>query len=172
MASISFSGGGHEAVTQDLVRFRQNVTNRRDAFLGMADIIADAQRDHFNTEGRHYGPAWTPLSPRYKAWKARRRPGKKILVFDGTLKAQAAPLNPQNFGFYKVNGKGLEVGVSYSRVPYAKYHHEGASWTTKGGARVNLPSRPILGQPTRQDQKDMVKVLHEHIVKGTSLARR
>ena len=130
---------------------------------GMADVISDAQRDQFNSQGRHYGPGWAPLSPRYAAWKARRRPGRKIMVFDGMLKAQAAPLNPRNFGVYRVSDDRLEVGVDPGRTPYAKYHQEGTA---------KMPARPIIGQPTREDQKDMVKVLHEHIIKGTSLARR
>jgi len=163
MASISFSGAGFDAVTHDLTRFRQNITKAKPALENMAEHVAGMQRDQFTTQGRHYGPAWAPLSPKYKAWKAKRRPGKKILQFDGNLKSQAAPSNAKQFGIYGVTDKRMEVGVDYQRTPYAQHHQEGGK---------HLPARPIIGQPTREDQKAMTKILHEHIIKGAGLARR
>lgn len=172
MAAVSFQVTGGAEVVHDLTRFRQNVGNARPVFVAMAEHVAAMQRDQFQTEGRHYGPGWASLTPAYKAWKARRRPGRPILVFDGTLRDQAAPARANQFGFYKVTASRMEVGVSYSRTPHAKYHQEGASWTTKNGTQVDLPARPVMGAPTREDQKALTKILHTHIVKGVASVGR
>lgn len=159
MAAVSFQVTGGQAVVHDLTRFRQNVTHARPVFEGMAEHVATMQRDQFNTEGNHYGPAWASLSPAYKAWKAKRRPGRKILVFDGHLRDAAAPAKASGFDIYRVSDKGMEVGVSYAATPHAKYHQEGTA---------KMPARPVMGTPTRADQKALTKLLHEHLVKGVT----
>lgn len=157
MASVSFSVNGTNEVVHDLTRFRQNVTRAKPVFVGMAEHVAGMQRDQFNTEGQHYGPGWAALSPKYQSWKAKRRPGRKILVFDGNLKAAAAPTKASGFDIYRVSDKGMEVGVSYAKTPVAQYHQEGTK---------RMRSRPIMGDPTRADQKALTKILHEHLIKG------
>lgn len=162
MASVSFNVTGTNEVIHDLTRFRQNVSRARPVFAAMAEHVAGMQRDQFATEGRHYGPGWALLSPKYEAWKSKRRPGRKILVFDGDLKAAAAPDQARGFDIYRVSDKGMEVGVSYAKTPHARYHQEG---TTR------MRSRPLMVQPTRADQKALTKILHTALVKGVGAAR-
>lgn len=162
MASASFQVTGTKEVVHDLTRFRQNVTRAKPMFEGMAEHVAEMQRDQFNAEGKHYGPGWASLSPGYQRWKAKRRPGRKILVFDGTLKAAAAPSSARGFNIYRVSNKGMEVGVSDAMTPHAKYHQDGTE---------RMRPRAVMGRPTRADQKALTKILHEHLIKGVGGAR-
>ncbi|OLT09323.1 hypothetical protein BJF77_11080 [Kocuria sp. CNJ-770] len=141
----------------DLTRFRQNITRAKPAFEGMAEHVANMQRHQFNTEGKHYGPGWAALSPGYQRWKAKRRPGRQILVFDGDLMAAAAPTSARGFDIYRINNRRMEVGVSDAMTPHAKFHQDGT---------VNMRPRPIMGRPTRADQKALTKILHQHLIKG------
>ena len=49
------------------------------------------ERQLFDTDGRGKAagkhPAWAPLSERYRVVKERKRPGRKILTYDGKLKS-------------------------------------------------------------------------------------
>lgn len=47
-------------------------------------------RDQWSTSGAAGGEPWAPLSPAYAAWKARHRPGRGILYFDGDLRGAAS----------------------------------------------------------------------------------
>jgi phage gpG-like protein len=160
MATVSFHMTGTKEVTHDLTRFRQNVTRAKPVFAAMAEHVAGMQRDQFQTEGRHYGPGWATLDPKYRKWKEKRRPGRKILVFNGDLKDAAAPTTARGFDIYRVSDKGMEVGVSYTQTPHAKFHQEGTA---------KMRPRTIMARPTKADQKALTKILHTHIVKGTSV---
>lgn len=51
------------------------------------DMVRAYEVEQFATEGRSGGKGWSQLSPGYKIWKMQVRPGRKILVFDGILRA-------------------------------------------------------------------------------------
>jgi hypothetical protein len=57
---------------------------------------------------------WPPLSPKYKRYKERVRPGAPLLVFNGTMKA--------GFG-YDVRGRG-DLFIRNTQE-YARYHQTG-----------------------------------------------
>lgn len=162
-ATVSFQAVGGEQVTHELTRFRMNATNTKPVLAAMAEHVAGMQRHQFQTEGRHYGPGWASLSPGYRAWKMKRRPGRKILVFDGDLRSAAAPATARGFDIYKVTDRRMEVGVSDAMTPHAKYHQNGTK---------HMPARPVMGNPTTADQKALTKILHTALVKGVPSARR
>lgn len=162
MVQVGFRTQGTDGVLADLTRFRVNLTQAKPAFEEMAKVVVAAQTEQFKTEGRHYGNGWARLSPRYKQFKNRARPGKKILVFDGDLKRSAAPQKASGFDIHRITNKGMEVGISYAQTPNAEHHQEGTD---------NMPARIIMGSPTRNDQKAMTKAIHKHIMGGTDHAR-
>ncbi len=49
-------------------------------------IVIDWIRRNYESQGAWSGDPWSALSPTYARWKARVRPGKPLLVFDGGLK--------------------------------------------------------------------------------------
>lgn len=162
MGAVLRVSDGTRTITHDLERFRANTNNMKPALERIAQVQADAVRDQFRTQGRHYGSRWATLSPAYKLRKTRSRPGRPILVYNGTLKKHAAPVLARNAGVYQVTGKRMEIGLAYNQVPYAQHHQEGTA---------TMPARPILGTPTRADQKAMVKEIHKWIMNGLEVLR-
>lgn len=158
-AMVRVSGQG-QAFVHKLERLRMNSTDMRPALRLIGQVFADAQRDQFETEGRHYGPGWVRLTPKYKQYKERIRPGLRILQFDGDLEDAAAPGIAEEFPVYLLGGRRIEVGLSDADVPYAKYHQNGTS---------KMAARPVMGDPTREDRKKITKVLHTHLMKGVGV---
>lgn len=156
---VRVSGQGQGFVHR-LERLRINGSDMRPALRDMGQVFADAQRDQFETEGRHYGPGWARLTPRYKMYKERVRPGLRILQFDGDLEDAAAPGIAEEFPIYQLGGHRIEVGLSNADVPYAMFHQDGTP---------KMAARPIMGSPTREDQKRITKVLHTHLMKGVGV---
>lgn len=151
MVAIRFSGDGFDPFSNLLTRFQQRVQDAEPAFQAMANHFANMNREQFGTEGRRGGSGWSPLSPEYGRWKARVRPGKSILEFDGLLRDS---LTKRPFGVDEITGTGMTVGTG---VPYAPYHQNGTE---------KLPARQILAKPTREDTKLWAKMMQEFIVKG------
>lgn len=77
----------------------------------------------FATEGGVYGSRWAPLAPSTVASKARRYPGRGILVASGKMRA----------GF--VGTSGPRSTLIRNTVPHFKYPQRG---TSKMPARVSM----------------------------------
>ncbi len=75
----------------------------------------------FASEGSASGPKWQRLSPRYGRRKARERPGRRILVYDGDLRRSF--IGRGAFRISRIVGDVLELGSSH---PLAIVHHEGS----------------------------------------------
>lgn len=87
-------------------------------------------RRQFETEGEFAGSRWAPLSPAYAAWKSKVRPGKSLLVFDGTMRRAAS--NP----IRSATPRTLTLSIEDDKLGY---HQEGGT---------NLPARPLVfGSP-------------------------
>lgn len=152
MLDLHLSGSGFEPFTLGLDRFEDNVRNARPAFEAMADLAAEKNRKQFQTQGTHSGTRWANLSPAYAAWKARRYPGKPILVRTGALR-ESLIRRPMDVDI--VTDRGMTVGTS---IPYAKWHQRGTP---------NMPARPLLGPPTDSEERLFAKILQEWIVRGS-----
>lgn len=157
MVKVGFSVDGGDELEHTLDRFRHNVQDATKAFQDIGDHFAKMQRDQFAKEGGRYGTRWDPLTAKYAKHKSMARPGKKILEYDGHLRKAAAPKTGSGFSFYKVTKRSGEYGLRYSDVPYAEAHQKGEG---------NLPKRQIMGEPSRQDQKIMTKILHDYFIGG------
>lgn len=155
--NVVMSGTGMRHTTHVIERVAMNARNAKPAMEGVAQIATDAIRDQFRTQGNHFGSGWEKLSPGYRKHKTQARPGRPMLVYDGTLKKTIAPVLSRNSGFYQVSGKRMEVGMLDAQVPYAKYHQNGTRY---------MPRREIVGSLTREDQKKMTKVVHQHLFRG------
>lgn len=90
-----------------------------------------ANAENFNTSGLPVG-GWSPLKPRYAAWKAIHFPGAPIMVQDGKLFKSLTDLRGSP---NKIRRMEAEFGT---KVDYAKFHQYG---TTK------MPKRQIVFEP-------------------------
>lgn len=121
----------------EIARYQVEVVNKRQF----------TQQGTAETGGR-----WAPLSPPYARYKAKRRPGRPILVFDGDLRDSM--IRPRA-GVWETWDSGFVVGTA---VDYAIYHQQGTP---------RMPARPLLGSPRKRDTQQMAKILQRWIVEGT-----
>ena len=155
MVGMTLTVDGMEDVSMMLDRFRGAVPNARPVLEDMAvHVRTHVFADTFKRRGLP-GRPWVPLSARYAAWKAQRRPGAGILEFDGDL--EASMTTPRG-GVFKVTRTGFEVGTD---VPYARFHQDGSPST-------HLPARPIIGPLGKRDRQALVKMLQAHIIREAS----
>lgn len=151
---IQIDGGGFQPFIMALDRFRQNLDDASPVWERAADYLQSLHVEGFNQQ-KQAGTSdrWAPLSDRYREYKARVRPGKKILDFDGDLRASLTQ-----------SGRGVRIFepgfmVFGTDVPYAKYHMNGTP---------NMPARPPLIDAARSKnfKRHLAKLMQEFIVKG------
>lgn len=141
--AIAMSTAGGDEIAGAFTMMNRITDDWSRAWPAVATRLRMQTRRHFNSEGGS-GRAgrWTPLSARYKAWKDRYYPGRKILELTGRLRDSIT--NESHPDAIEVrNPRYLFVGSS---VPYAGYHQDGAG---------TLPRRPPLS-PTDRDVYEWV----------------
>lgn len=156
MSVLRFDGAGLEPVHAQLHRWEGNLGDATPAFEAMASYqkrVVNARQ--FKEQGSVETGRWSPLSPPYARWKARVRPGRPILVFDGDLKRE---MTVPGQGIYDVWRSGMRVGTD---IDYAIYHQRG----TPG-----MPARPLIGEARRRDTLHFAKILQGWIVNSRPVA--
>jgi len=156
MAGLTFSGAGTKPVTAVLQRWQNNLGDATPAFEAMASYQKKTvNARQFKEQGSVETGKWSALSPPYARWKARVRPGRPILVFDGDLKRE---MTVPGQGIYDVWRSGMTVGTD---IEYAIYHQKG----TPG-----MPARPLIGEARRRDTLHFAKILQGWIVNAQPVA--
>lgn len=112
----------------------------------LVDIVGSAFRKHsielFSREGASGGPRWAPLSEKYRKRKKRVRPGRKILVFDGTLRSSLSNASAEgNITDWYRGSKGVFLRFGSSN-PVGAYHAPG---------QYHNPNLPIRDPIQRTD---------------------
>lgn len=155
MTNVRFDSAGFAPFNLRLDRFSDNLQDAEPAFEAMARYqVTVVNARQFTQQGSpEVGGTWAPLSPPYARWKAKRRPGRPILVFDGDLRDSMTKVNN---GVYEVWNRGFVVGTA---VPYATYHQNGTP---------TMPARPLLGSPRRSDTRELTKILQRWIVERSA----
>jgi phage gpG-like protein len=152
MAVLSFDSAGAEPFSLMLERFQHNLGDATPAFEAMARYqVETVNKRQFDEQGSAETGKWSPLSPLYGRWKARVRPGKPIMVFDGDLRTS---LTVPGKGIYIVRSNMMTVGTS---IPYAIYHQKGTPM---------MPARPLLGTPRKADSRQFAKILQRWIIES------
>jgi phage gpG-like protein len=152
VAVLSFDGAGAAPVSIMLERWQQNLGDTTEAFRAMADYqVRTVNKRQFDEQGSVETGKWAPLSPPYARFKARVRPGRPILVFDGDLRRE---MTVPGKGVYEVWPKGMTVGTD---IDYAKYHQKGTP---------NMPARPLMGKAREADKRRFEKILQRWIVES------
>lgn len=104
----------------------------RSVFKWAKRELQRANAENFAANGLPVG-GWSPLKPRYAAWKATKFPGAPTLVMSGKLFRELRSLNGP------VNSIGLTKATFGTDIEYAKFHQYG---TTK------MAKRQIVYEPT------------------------
>jgi hypothetical protein len=154
-------------------RWAELITDNRPFFEDAADLIANHERRHFDTEGGSTGPRWAALVEWYADYKSNVRPGMPILQFDGHLHKAVVD---RGRGYKQSIGKdkatfGIDpsttVPTGARLIDYARAH------TT--GIPGRLPSRPVYRwDPNVRTQGSLGHALSQlrqaHIVKARRAA--
>lgn len=156
MTQLSFAGAGTRPVSLVLQRWQHNLGDATPAFEAMAQYqTKTVNARQFDEQGSVETGKWSPLSPPYGRWKARVRPGRPILVFDGDLRRE---MTVPGQGVYKVWRSGMTVGTD---IDYAIHHQNGT---------ISMPARPLIGPARKQDTRHFGKILQRWIVENRAVA--
>ncbi|WP_029136171.1 phage virion morphogenesis protein [Nakamurella lactea] len=141
---------GDQQLHRQLLRWTDRLTDASPAFDRMASTVATIEQQQFSSQGGYGSGGWSPLSPRYRAWKMRHYPGKPILERTGALKRS---LTDRPFGIEQINETEMTIGTE---VPYARYHQRGTD---------RMPRRRPLELPA-SGRTQLVKILQRFIQEG------
>ena len=97
---------------------------------------------------------YKPLSPRYRAWKEKKYPGRPTLVITGrTVRSMTNSKSRDFYSKVRGGGKVLEMGTKYS---ISAYHQKGTK---------RMPARPLF-RLTRRVAERMAEVIGDALTKG------
>ena len=103
------------------------------------------EEEQFSSEGHG---KWPPLSPRYAAWKAAHYGGKPLLIRDGNLLAAVSGKG------VKVDKQPKQLNVTFTGVPYWRYHQEGTS---------KMPQRKVIDL-TKENRTRLGNVVRDSLL--------
>lgn len=156
MVEVSIKTIGTENFVRGFNRFEAQMKDMREVFEILAVDFGDIVTKNFAMKGTP--EKWRPLSPGYAKWKAKKRPGAPMLVFNGdlyeSLRGVRDPGGRANT-IRQIYPKRAEFGTI---DPKAAHHHFGAP-------RAHLPRRKVV-QLTEMDKKRWARIIHEWAVKG------
>jgi phage gpG-like protein len=148
-ALISFQGAGLEPFSRELRKYGDNLGDTTEAFEAMAQYqVGTVNKRQFDEQGSAETGRWSPLSPPYARFKARVRPGRPLLVFDGDLRRE---MTVPGKGVYEIGNGRMTVGTD---LPHAKYHQNGTP---------TMPARPLMGPAREADTRHFGKILQRWI---------
>jgi len=156
LVRFEFEVAGVKQLDRALGLLKVNVKDLRFIWDDIYDDFRKGGEKLFGSEGKggsRGNAKWRKLSTPYAAYKARVRPGRKILVFDGNLKSSLTQKGASG-AIYQKSKLSLTMGSS---IPYALYHQT--------GTRRGLPKRPPIDLSNAQKNR-WLKLIHEGIWKS------
>lgn len=123
----------------------------------IGEELLNSTRDRAKQQVSPSGRPWAALSPGYKKWKDKKRPGVPILKFDNHLLGDQLS--------YQVNGNTVLLGTN---APYGAAHQFGGTFARKlkpGKVRLRVDAK---GNLLRQDKDGRLAVFakksHKRVV--------
>ena len=172
MLKLSFEVEGVKQVNLWLDQAAYRVRHLQPVWEDIADRFVEYQKEVFGNQGAvgakanrgSWGP-WASLNPDYLEWKVTHGFSPMILIRTGDLLKSLTSRSDSNFLFHP---RDLSMTIG-TRVPYAKYHQTGATWT-RGGRTIRLPKRePIRVNKTQS--REWVKLIQLFLVESGQARR-
>lgn len=121
-------------------------TDFRPVFRWAQQELGKMNRDNFTASGLPVG-GWSPLKPKYAAWKSRNFPGAPIMRQTGRLFNAIS----------NMNGAGTYIRKTSSEfvvdIEYASFHQYG---TTKMAKRQIVMDTPLFARSVADKAKDHI----------------
>lgn len=105
-----------ETARAQFTGLRHEIANTMHLFNSLAEKVYEFEEKTFEAEGN---PKWVSLSRRYKMWKDRHYPGRKILELTGSLKAAATGSTGGSMKVLPIrrqSKEALEIGIKGAYV--------------------------------------------------------
>jgi phage virion morphogenesis protein len=134
----------------------------KDAGRDIGEYMLRATRERAAQERAPDGTPWVPLSPKYAKWKAKKRPGVKMLKFDAHMLGDM--FHPEVGPDYVDIGTNALYGAIHQfggTVHHAALSHI-RSRRTIGAHDVTIPARPWLGA-SDEDLRELGEILGDHL---------
>lgn len=141
---------GDVQFSREILRVGANAANMKPAFNDVHDIIRDAEKKQFSTQGKAFSNGWKPLAASTKRYKAARNLDPRILHATLRLRKSFTTKGDKDHVFTS----SADEMFAGSRVPYARYHQLGTK---------KMPRR----RPFELDEavkRDILKTLQAHLV--------
>lgn len=135
MVEVRAELAGLDEAERRVVILRSALRDLRPFWPRLVPVFVRWMREQFESEGAWGGETWAPLSPAYAARKARRYPGKRILVATGDLRKAAS--TPRRL----VTASTLTLIIDDSKMAHGY-----------GDARSVRSHRRVRGTPTRPER--------------------
>jgi hypothetical protein len=117
---------GDDAYERKLELLRLQLSDLRSFWPLLTPIVGGWMATVFETEGASIGRKWAPLTPSYAREKARRFPGRSILIREGGLRDAASRMSRV------ATARTLTMSIE---DPVAAFHQEGTE---------RMPARPLI----------------------------
>jgi len=114
------------------------------------------EKTQFASQGTSGGQKWQALSPRYKAWKKRKFPGRKIMSLTGKTRKSLTTKGGGHIAQYDLRPRpSVTVGTS---VKTAAYHIRSSNNPLYN---PRMPHRDTL-QMTRRQERNYFKIIADY----------
>lgn len=152
---LNFELVGADGVQRAIFGGISALPDLRPAWVTVAQAMQEMEAEAFAVEGARRGlPVWAPLSERYRRWKERHFPGRKILELTGDLRRSLAE---KGRGHRRILSPTFMLFGTMIRTkrgaPYAMFHQEGTR---------RMPARPPL-RPASGDYDLWVRLVDAYI---------
>lgn len=141
---------GDEVIDRSLLRVADTIGDLSDVWPRVAQVLDDASRQQFDTEGKYGSLGWQPLASSTIARKAAKGGDPRILRDTGDL-ARSLFRNDDPAHVFIAGPDGMTWGTT---DPKAGYHQRGTP---------TMPARPVVQLP-EADRREAVKVLQSSIL--------
>ena len=149
-AHIRIETEGVDEVVRALRRLVDAGADLDDPLREIGEHLVTSHKDRFSEERSPDGTPWAPLSEAYAARKARKRPGRPILVWDDFLRGGLR---------YDVAGGELRFGTDR---PCGARHQFGFEGPDSLGREISTPAREWLGL-SDDDPDLLLDILRDHL---------
>lgn len=158
LIGFSFTVAGEKQLDVAMLALKEATSDLSGLWPDVDALLRQIEEEQFSSKGKRGGEEWVKLSDEYAAWKARRYPGRPILVLKGKLKES---LTQSGGGHIFIPGKlGMAFGT---KVPYAVYHQTGTRY---------MPARPPIKLLKTEDAVKIQRLIQEYLYKSGQGYRR